>query len=87
MLQPRKSCELKNPSMQSPGGTAISGEVIVGQGNPIFQGRNAKYMSISACNEVVTLGFCGKGGENREKVSDVRFQAWNFAKPKLPTDP
>jgi hypothetical protein len=48
LLQQHKRRKLKNPSMQSPGGKAISGEVIVGQGNPVFQGGNAKYPSNSA---------------------------------------
>ena len=42
LLQPRKESELKNPSMRSPGGKAIAGEVIVGQANPIFQGGIVK---------------------------------------------
>jgi hypothetical protein len=42
LLQPCKRHKLKNPSMQSPGGKAISGEVIVGHANPVFQGGNAK---------------------------------------------
>jgi hypothetical protein len=48
MLQPRKRRKLKNPSMQCPGGISISGEVIVGQENPVFQGGNAKCPSIWA---------------------------------------
>lgn len=40
--QPRIRRKLKNPSMRNLRGYSfLSGEVIVGQGNPVFQGGNA----------------------------------------------
>jgi hypothetical protein len=77
MLHPRKLRKLKNPSMQSPGGKAISGEVIVGQGNPVFQGGNAEYARFPRENKAAAKEFCGKGGENRCQVSELLIGVGN----------